>query len=146
MNSKKRFNGFFARRNGAQFAWKIPQPGSWAGNYAAKIEPTILFDEKYEFSLGGVTFQILHTPGETPDHLTVWIPKYRAAFSGDNYYESFPNIYTLRGTEPRWALDYVSSLNRVTALEPELLLPSHGPVGRGKAETAARLTKCRDAI
>jgi alkyl sulfatase BDS1-like metallo-beta-lactamase superfamily hydrolase len=146
MNYQKRLEGFFARRNAAQFALRIPQPGSWAGNYAARIEPTILFDEKYEFSLGGVEFQIMHTPGETPDHLTVWIPKYRAAFSGDNYYESFPNIYTLRGTEPRWALDYVSSLNRVMALEPELLLPSHGPVVRGKTEIAARLTKYRDAI
>ena len=146
MNYQKRLEGFFARRNAAQFALRIPQPGAWAGNYAAKIEPTILFDEKYEFSLGGITFQIFHTPGETPDHLTVWIPQYKAAFSGDNYYESFPNIYTLRGTEPRWALDYVNSINRVMDLQPEILLPSHGPVVRGKDEIKARLTKYRDAI
>ena len=146
INYQKRLEGFFAIRNAAQFGLKIPRPGPWAGNFAARIEPTILFDEKYEFSLGGVTFQILHTPGETPDHLTVWIPQYKAAFSGDNYYESFPNIYTLRGTEPRWALDYVSSLNRVMSLEPELLLPSHGPVVRGGVEIKARLMKYRDAI
>jgi alkyl sulfatase BDS1-like metallo-beta-lactamase superfamily hydrolase len=46
----------------------------------------------------------------------------------------------------REKLDYVSSLNRVMALEPELLLPSHGPVVRGNAEITARLTKYRDAI
>lgn len=146
MNYQKRLEGFFAKRNAAQFALRIPQPGAWAGNYAAKIEPTILFDEKYEFTLGGVEFQIFHTPGETPDHLTVWIPRYKAAFSGDNYYESFPNIYTLRGTEPRWALDYVHSLNRVLELQPEILLPSHGPVVKGNREIAARLTRYRDAI
>ncbi len=33
---------------------------------------------------------------ETYDHLCVWVPQYKAAFVGDNYYESFPNIYTLR--------------------------------------------------
>ena len=44
----------------------------------------------------------------------------------DNYYLSFPNLYTLRGTEPRKALDYVSSLNTVLSWNPELLIPSHG--------------------
>ena len=89
---------------------------------------------------------MLHTPGETPDHLTVWIPKLRAAFIGDNFYESFPNLYTLRGTRPRWALDYVESLNSVLALEPELVLPSHGPAIRGRDEIRRRLTRYRDAI
>jgi alkyl sulfatase BDS1-like metallo-beta-lactamase superfamily hydrolase len=74
------------------------------------------------------------------------VPKYKAAFIGDNYYESFPNIYTLRGTKPRWALDYIASLDRVLALEPELVLPSHGEPIRGNAEIKRRLTRYRDAI
>jgi alkyl sulfatase BDS1-like metallo-beta-lactamase superfamily hydrolase len=78
--------------------------------------------------------------------LTVWIPQFKAAFVGDNYYESFPNLYTLRGTTPRWALDYVDSLNTVLALEPELVLPSHGQPIRGRDEVARRLTQYRDAI
>ena len=113
-----RLNGFFARRNAAQFSLKIPEPGAWPGNYAAKIEPTVLFEDKYKFELGGVQFELYHTPGETPDHLTVWLPQYKAAFVGDNYYDSFPNIYTLRGTEQRPALDYINSLNKVLALNP----------------------------
>jgi len=66
----------------------------------------------------------LHTPGETPDALSVWVPKYKAAFVGDNVYDSFPNIYTLRGTTPRWALDYVASIDKILALSPEVVLPS----------------------
>ena len=67
------------------------------------------------------------TPGETPDHSDPWIPQYTAAaFVGDNFCTiRSPNIYTLRGTRPRWALDYVQSLDKVLALEPELLPPSH---------------------
>ena len=141
-----RLAGFYARRNAAQFKLPIPQPGQWAGNYGGKIEPTILFDDKYEFTLGGVKFEIYSTPGETYDHLTVWIPKYRAAFTGDNYYESFPNIYTLRGTQPRWALDYVNSLDKVLALKPDIVLPSHGKPVVGGQEVAIRLTRYRDAI
>src|SRR5262249_41721531 len=141
-----RLGGFYATRNAAQFALNIPPPRAWAGNYGGKIEPTILFDDKYEFTLGGVKFEIYSTPGETYDHLTVWVPKYKAAFTGDNYYESFPNIYTLRGTQPRWALDYVNSLNKVLAFKPEMVLPSHGLPIHGGDEVARRLTRYRDAI
>jgi alkyl sulfatase BDS1-like metallo-beta-lactamase superfamily hydrolase len=141
-----RLNGFFALRNAAQFSLRIPDPGPWRGNYAAKIEPTILFDDKYEFELGGVKFEVFSTPGETPDHATAWIPKYKAAFIGDNFYASFPNIYTLRGTQPRWALDYVNSLNKVLALKPEIVLPSHGTPITGATEIVKQLTRYRDAI
>lgn len=146
INYQARLAGFFAERNAAQFNFQRPQTGAWAGNYGAQIVATVQFDDRYDFTLGDTKFELYSTPGETPDHLTVWIPKYRAAFVGDNYYESFPNIYTLRGTQPRWALDYIASLNKVLALQPELLLPSHGEPVRGNAEITRRLTQYRDAI
>ena len=146
VNYQTRLAGFFAERNAAQFNFQRPQTGAWAGNYGAKIDATVQFDDHYEFTLGDTRFELMSTPGETPDHLTVWIPKYKAAFVGDNYYESFPNMYTLRGTKPRWALDYIASLNKVLALKPELLLPSHGEPVRGNVEITRRLTQYRDAI
>jgi len=141
---QRRLGGFFARRNAAQFG--IAVRGAAGGAAAAAFQPTRTFDERDTLTIGGVTFELLHTPGETPDHLTVWIPQLKAAFIGDNYYESFPNLYTLRGTQPRWALEYVDSLNKVLALEPELVLPSHGPPIRGRDEVKRRLTQYRDAI
>ena len=141
-----RLAGFYARRNAAQFSLNIPEPGSWAGNYGGRIEPTILFDEKYEFTLGGVRFEVYRAPSETYDHLMVWVPQYKALFTGDLYYESFPNIYTLRGTAPRWALDYVNSLNKALAFNPEIVLPSHGFPIKGNDVVTRRLTRYRDAI
>lgn len=143
-----RLGSFYARRNAAQFGGNLAARaiGPWAGNYGGKIEPTILFDDKHEFSLGGVQFEIYRAPSETSDHLMVWVPKYKAVFSGDVYYESFPNIYTLRGTQPRWALDYINSLNAILALKPELMLPSHGLPIRGNDEITRRVTRYRDAI
>jgi alkyl sulfatase BDS1-like metallo-beta-lactamase superfamily hydrolase len=146
MNYQKRLEGFFARRNAAQFARPVPKVGAWAGNYGATIEPTILFDDHYTFELGELKFEAFHTPGETEDHLTLWIPEYKAAFVGDNFYRSFPNMYTLRGTQQRKALDYVESLNKVIALRPEILLPSHGLPVHGNAEITRLLSRYRDAI
>ena len=145
-----RLSGYFGRMNAAQFGGAALGAAAAAGRVAAAIAtppmPTVLFDEGYTLNVGDTELVLMHTPGETPDHLTVWMPKLKAAFVGDNYYESFPNIYTLRGTRPRWALDYVESLNRVLALDPELVLPSHGPPIRGREEVKRRLTRYRDAI
>src|SRR5215813_2267073 len=73
MNYQLRLVGCFARRNAAQFSLDIQQ--ARAGPSAPRIEPTVLFDDHYEFTVGGVKFELFHTPGETPDHLTVWVPK-----------------------------------------------------------------------
>jgi alkyl sulfatase BDS1-like metallo-beta-lactamase superfamily hydrolase len=146
MNYQARLGNFFAIRNAAQFSLPTPSAPPWPGNYGAKIEANVLFDDRYEFTLGGIKFEIFSTPGETPDHLTVWIPQFKAAFTGDNYYESFPNMYTLRGTQPRWALDYINSLNKVMALGPEIVLPSHGRPVMGGVLVKQTLTRYRDAI
>jgi alkyl sulfatase BDS1-like metallo-beta-lactamase superfamily hydrolase len=137
---------YFARSNAAQFNFDEKRLVELARSPRSKVAPTIAFDDRYDFELGGVQFEAFATPGETPDALSVWVPKYQAAFVGDLMYDSFPNIYTLRGTTPRWALDYVESLNKVLALEPEILLPSHGMPIVGKEKVKAAVTKYRDAI
>jgi alkyl sulfatase BDS1-like metallo-beta-lactamase superfamily hydrolase len=166
LHYQNRLRGFFARRNAAQFQGQValdarggggaPVRAATAGaagsgsdaveDYGATIDATRLIDEEYRFELGGTRFELYHTPGETYEHMTVWLPQLRAAFVGDNYYGSFPNLYTLRGTKPRWALDYVQSLDRVLALQPEILLPSHGDPVIGEAEVKKTLTRYRDAI
>ena len=153
VNYITRLEGFFAPRNAAAFNRPAKAIGPWAGNYGAKIDPTILFDNKYEFTLGGVDFELFSSPGETPDHLTVWLPAYKIAFIGDNYYgaglpepNSFPNLYAIRGTKPRWALDWISSIDKVLALKPEVVLSGHGDPIVGNAEITRRLKRYRDAI
>jgi len=152
VNYQNRLKGMFSQRNAAQFpSLNVVQLSELeiaegVDNFGADIVPTIMFDEEYDFELGGVEFNVLHTPGETYDHLSVWIPKYRAAFVGDNFYTSFPNMYTLRGTKPRWALDYVDSINRILALKPEILIPSHGDAIIGEQQIERELTRYRDAI
>jgi alkyl sulfatase BDS1-like metallo-beta-lactamase superfamily hydrolase len=153
VNYVARLEGFFVPRNAVAFSRPAQNVRHWAGNFGATIDPTILFDEKYEFTLGGITFQLFSTPGETPDHLTVWIPAFKAAFIGDNYAGigvpepmSFPNIYAIRGTKPWPALDWIKSIDTVLALKPDMVLNGHGDPIVGAAEITRRLTRYRDAI
>lgn len=146
-NYQTRLSGFFAYRNAAQFGGDIERRSSMnPGNYAAPKLADVLFEHETRFKVGDLTFRVLATPGETPDHLSVWIPELKAVFVGDNFYNSFPNLYTLRGTEPRKALDYVESIDKVLALNPETMLPSHGQPVVGAAEVRRQLTKYRNAI
>ena len=148
---------FYAQRNAAQFQFAgsgdgvapMGRPGAQAAAAATStpaIVPDITFRDSLDLDVGGVKLQLLHTPGETPDHLTVWVPSLKAAMVGDNFYESFPNMYTLRGTRPRWPMDYITSLETVLKLEPEIVIPSHGPAIIGKANVKAQLTRMHDAI
>jgi alkyl sulfatase BDS1-like metallo-beta-lactamase superfamily hydrolase len=148
-NYQTRLAGFFVARNTAQFGGDIEARRGVdmnPGDYAAPKLADVLFEHEITFKVGDLTFRVMATPGETPDHATVWIPELKAAFVGDNFYNSFPNLYTLRGTQPRLALDYVESINKVLALNPEIMLPSHGQPVVGAANVRAELTKYRDAI
>jgi len=150
LDYQTRLAGFYGFRNAAQYdnsatprrADGVLSPGNHAGPKLADI----LFDKEMTLKVGDLTFRLMSTPGETPDHLTVWVPELKAAFIGDNFYGSFPNIYTLRGTEQRKALEYVDSLNKVLALKPEVIFPSHGEPVVGAENVRAALTKYRDAI
>jgi alkyl sulfatase BDS1-like metallo-beta-lactamase superfamily hydrolase len=150
-NYQTRLEGFFVARNAAQYnaTAGIGRPGSAnanPGNYAAPPLADVLFDKEYKFRLGDLTFDCLSMPGETPDMLNVWIPELKALFIGDNYYASFPNMYTLRGTLTRPALNYVQSIDKVLALKPEIVLPSHGVPIVGAENVRRVLTQYRDAI
>ena len=79
--------GFFGRRNAAQFqfagsggaaAAAAPVQAGPAPNVLG-IVPDITFRDTLDLDVGGVKLQLISTPGETPDHLTVWAPSLKAA-------------------------------------------------------------------
>jgi alkyl sulfatase BDS1-like metallo-beta-lactamase superfamily hydrolase len=116
----------------------------------ARPEPTLTFAERYEFELGGTRFELLSTPGgETVDSMCIWLPERRVACVGNVFsalFGHFPNLVTLRGDRYRFALPFIDSVNRVLALEPELLLTGHFAPIRSAAIVRAELTRVRDAV
>jgi len=144
---QSRLQKFFQDRNAAQFKPLAMLLGRRTmGGEPIPMQATMLVDDHQEFTLGGVKFELHHTPGETYDHLSLWLPDSKVAFIGDNYYASFPNIYTLRGTKPRWALDYIHSLDKIMSWRPEILMLGHGLPIHGADKIQASLKRYRDAI
>lgn len=117
--------GFFARRN-AIWSGKLPPEGPNEVQDIPQEMPNRYFADETEFVSEGVHFRLIHTPGETPDQTTIWIPELKAVFVGDNYYEYFINNATFRGTMIRPVLGYIRAMERALSLKPEYFLMGHG--------------------
>jgi glyoxylase-like metal-dependent hydrolase (beta-lactamase superfamily II) len=86
----------------------------------------VTFDRDYPLDLGGVKVQLIamganHTRGDT----AMWIESDRVLFSGDVAMRPQPAFASPYSTIRQW----LSSLDKLEALKPVLIVPSHGPTG-----------------
>ena len=78
------------------------------------VRPTHTFDtERVRLEIAGVELELVAAPGETADQLYVWLPEQRVVFAGDNFYQSWPNVYPLRGTAQRSFRDRVPAIRQL---------------------------------
>ena len=67
----------------------------------------------------------LATPGHTHDHFSFWLRRERAVFCGDLMMGGLDTALVAR---PEGDLfEYLASLQRIRALDPVVIYPSHGP-------------------
>ena len=116
------------------------------GRQPGLLYPTKTFSDKIKFEVGGVKVELYHAPGETNDQLFVWLPEKKALFPGDNFYKTFPNLYTIRGTPYRDLAGWVNSIDMMRYLQPEFLIPSHTRPLVGQDNINKILTTYRDGI
>ncbi|MGI9271680.1 MAG: alkyl sulfatase dimerization domain-containing protein, partial [Woeseiaceae bacterium] len=122
--------------DGAEPAAPQPRPAS--------IAPTHTFDgERQHLEIAGVRLELVKAPGETADQLYVWYPDKRVIFTGDNFYQSWPNTYPLRGTARRSVRDWVNSLTAMIQEQPETVVPGHTTPMQ---DATVVLTNYRDAL
>jgi len=108
--------------------------------------PTHTFTGSHTLKIGQLTLELYEAPGETHDHLFIWIPEDKTLIAGDNFYWSFPNLYSIRGTSPRPVDGWIKSLDAMRAKEPEHLVLNHTKPIHGKEKILKALTDYRDAI
>lgn len=146
----------YALRGGKQFGMGLtPEehicigvgPRNKANGAKQSLPPNRLFEEKeLELTLEGIRFLLVEAPGETDDQIFIYLPDKGVLFSGDNYYESWPNLYAIRGGQYRDVSAWVSALAKMRDLNAEYLLPGHTRAVIGQDTVRETLTNFHDAI
>ena len=121
------------------------RPRSQPRGAAARIAPTHRFaEDRKALEIAGVRLELVKAPGETADQLYVWLPEQRVVFAGDNFYQSWPNLYPLRGTARRSLRDWIASIDKMVREDPVHVVGGHtAPILDDAAEV---LTNYRDAM
>ena len=104
----------------------------------------IAFERDYDLDLGGVHAKLTamganHTAGDT----IIWVDADRVLFAGDLAMRAQPAFASPHSRLSRW----LASLDRLEALKPAIIVPSHGPTGEGVTFIngyRAYLTEVRD--
>lgn len=143
---------YFWHRNRTLFPFMPEEPPTIGFLAYGNAEPTVLVENgaPYTFEQGGVRFEVHPTPGaEGADNVCLWLPDQKVLFSGDFFgplFPQFPNIFTMRGEKIRKPIEYIRSLDRIIALGPEMIIPSHNDPIEGGEGIRTSLIKMRDAV
>lgn len=81
-------------------------------------------NENDTVDLGRFLFKVLHTPGHAPGHVALFDEKTGILMAGD-LVGKFPAWYT---PTSGGVTGYLDSLDKLSALDAEVIFPSHGPV------------------
>jgi glyoxylase-like metal-dependent hydrolase (beta-lactamase superfamily II) len=106
----------------------------------------IQFDQRYDFSIGGFRFEVVH-PGaaHSPGDAYVWLPGQKVVFSGDIIYMDRLLSVMAFSNSKAW----INAFTAVEALQPEHVVPGHGKpttLSAAKQSTYDYLTMLRSKV
>jgi alkyl sulfatase BDS1-like metallo-beta-lactamase superfamily hydrolase len=144
----KRLQPFFGPRSKKLWGSTLKRGGT--PKPAPNPVPDLIIDRSYSFEQGGRRFELIHAPeGETVDNLIVWLPEDKIAFTGNivgPVWLSMPFFCTLRGDKPRLVWNTLQSLEKLKALNAEIIITGHGEPIRGAEQIRADIDKMIGAI
>lgn len=134
--------------NGIAREFPVPKErNAFDGGEGGFVQPTHFFEgQQQSITIDGVEIQLVEAPGETQDQLFLYLPKQNVLFTGGNFYQSWPNLYAIRGTGYRDVQAWVNSIDRMLEVNAEHLVPGHTRTISGAGEVKQALTDYGDAI
>ena len=107
--------------------------------------PTVTFRDKLRLNIGNRKVDVIWAPSETDDSVAVWLPDEKLLYCGPSVIASCINIGTPLRTQ-RDDVRWVNTLERLAALQPEILIPSFGKVLKGKDEIQFMLNNMAEGL
>lgn len=112
---------------------ELVRKGKRFGALDAAVYETVALKDGDEINLGGFSLRAVFSPGHSPDHLCYYNQDEKLLFSGDFLLPRItPNpllYFDFSGAKPKRIkslLNYLSSLEKVGALDAAKALPGHG--------------------
>ena len=94
-----------------------------------------------QIDLGGITLEIIHTPGHTPGHIAFFIPEHKLLFSADIDLTSFGPFY---GHDFADINDFIASIDKLKQIGAEIVISGHA--GPFNDNLAARFDEYKQII
>lgn len=111
------------------------------------LPPTrIIAGDEEAIEIADVRMRLIHTPGESPENLAVWIAEKGVLLPGDDFYKSYPNLSPLRGLRLRPPEKWIASLEKMIELDADYLVQGHMRPIFGRDAVREALTVYRDGI
>ena len=89
-------------------------------------EPDVLLEDDQKLELAGWDLRTIWTPGHSPGHICLYSDQHRLLLSGDHVLPRItPNISFHSQQDANPLGDYLDSLARMRAFDPEEVLPGH---------------------
>ena len=100
-----------------------------------RTPPTMTVAKSMRLYRGNRTIEIVHLgAGDTPGDLIVYLPQDRIVCTGDMVTEPVPFGFS------RYPLEWLATLNQLSQLEFDTLIPGHGEVQQGKVYLRSVIT------
>lgn len=104
-----------------------------------------IIDDGASLTVGEYNLQCIMTPGHSSGHLCLYEPQKNILFSGDHILETItPAIFLWPGEDRNPLREFLDSLDKVAALEVDLILPGHRKVFRDFQGRITELKKHHD--
>jgi alkyl sulfatase BDS1-like metallo-beta-lactamase superfamily hydrolase len=122
-------------------------PHLWVNRTSYTAKPTITIADHRTLEIDGVIMEFMHVPGESADHIAMYMPETETLLVGDSIQgETVPNMYTIRGAPYRDGEEWRRSIDRMRTYHAKDFTNHHGRPVTGREYVESVLLTWRDAI
>ena len=111
------------------------------GQAAAFFDCTTALEDGDDLAIGGHEFRVMHTPGHAAEGLVLYNRKAKLLISSDTLWKTDMAVMTLRIEGSAALFQMLDSLEKLAALDVQIVFPGHGPPFKNMHKALERTRK-----